>query len=801
MQRIIFLWFLFGVVMTARGQADLYVSVNGNDNNPGDKARPFKTIERALAFVRGRTGSGREATGTEANVGSGGVAAGRRVRIRLRGGTYYLSKAIEIEGLPATGIEIGPYADEKVIISAGQRLSLQWTPYRDGIYQAKVPVDVSFERLYVNGQLQVLARYPNYDPSARVFHGTAADAIAPERVRRWKNPVGGYVHALHAGEWGGFHYRIKGVDENGGLQLEGGWQNNRPAAMHEEFRFVENIFEELDAPGEWWLDKTAQILYYYPPAGVSLSNAVIEASHLRNSIELHGTAERPVRHVVLKGLHFEHNERSFMETKEPLLRSDWTIYRGGALLLEGTEDCRIEDCTFTGLGGNAIMVSRYNQRDTIRGCLVADIGANAVCFVGDPGAVRSPAFRYEQTIPYSQLDTVPGPLTNAYPQGCVVTDNLFHHLGEIEKQATGVEIEMASSITVTHNSIYNTPRAGINIGDGCWGGHELAYNDVFNTVLETGDHGAFNSWGRDRYWSSDRAYMDSLVRVHPSLILLDARKQNLIHDNRFRCDHGWDIDLDDGSTHYHIYNNVCLNGGLKLREGFFRIVENNVIVNNSFHPHVWFANSSDVFAHNIVMKKYAPIEIADWGKGVNHNLFPDTMALRAAQADGTDGQSLAGDPGFIDGGKGDYTVAAGSPALGIGFRNFAMNGFGVQKASLRKIALQPAIPTLVTDKSLTDASAILDFLGGRIKSVDGLGDRSAYGLPDESGVIVLVMGENSLLARSGLKDRDVIRVADDKPVKNIKDLLDVYQASGWKGKINIRVIRDQKEEGLVLMCK
>jgi hypothetical protein len=45
-------------------------------------------------------------------------------------------------------------------------------------------------------------------------------------------------------------------------------------------------------------------------------------------------------------------------------------------------------------------------------------------------------------------------------------------------------------------------------------------------------------------------------------------KPNTLRNNRWRCDHGWDIDLDDGSSHYLIYNNLLLHGGLKLREGF-----------------------------------------------------------------------------------------------------------------------------------------------------------------------------------------------------------------------------------------
>ena len=51
----------------------------------------------------------------------------------------------------------------------------------------------------------------------------------------------------------------------GELTLEGGWQNNRRMGMHEKYRFVENIFEELDTVNEWFYDKETKTLYYYPP--------------------------------------------------------------------------------------------------------------------------------------------------------------------------------------------------------------------------------------------------------------------------------------------------------------------------------------------------------------------------------------------------------------------------------------------------------------------------------------------------------------------------------------------------------
>jgi hypothetical protein len=87
---------------------------------------------------------------------------------------------------------------------------------------------------------------------------------------------------------------------------------------------------------------------------------------------------------------------------------------------------------------------------------------------------------------------------------------------------------------------------------------------------------------------------------------------------------------------------LCLNGGIKLREGVNRVVENNIMINNTFHPHVWFKNSNDVFRHNIVSSGYQPIHISVWGKETDYNAFPDLASLKAAQDRGTDRNSVYG---------------------------------------------------------------------------------------------------------------------------------------------------------------
>jgi len=651
-------------------QTTIFVSPVGKDTNPGTKKKPFATIGKAQIEARQITGA---------------------VNIILRSGTYYLSQPVVITSQDSrpdnAPVIFKSIPGESVIISGAVPLKLKWSEYKNGIWQAKVEKDVIFDQLFVNGKLQRMARYPNYNPKARFLGGTAADALSAERVKKYKNPVGAYVHALHASEWGDFHYIVKGRDDKGELVLEGGWQNNRRMGMHKKHRFIENVFEELDTVGEWYFDKKAKTLFFYPPQNENLKNARIETPQINALFELRGTEKETVRNVSIDGMELTQTLRTFMDNKEQLLRSDWTTYRGGTVFMEGAAKCKVTNCYFNAVGGNAVYFSNYNRNNEVSGCIISYAGASAVSFVGDPNAVRSPSFEYNEFVPYKLMDLIPGPKTNNFPAKCLVYDNLIHNIGYTEKQSAGVQISMSQEITLSHNTIYDVPRAGINVSEGTWGGHMIEYNDVFNTVLETGDHGSFNSWGRDRYWHPNRRTMDSLAAAHPELILLDAVKTTTLRYNRFRCDHGWDIDLDDGSSNYEIYNNLCLNGGLKLREGFYRVVYNNIMINNSFHPHVWFKDSKDIFLHNIVSTAYAPIRVTSWGKFINHNAFLDSASLARAQQNKTDQNSVVGNPMFLDPVNGNYQVAAASPALKCGFVNFEMDKFGVVSPKLKALCM------------------------------------------------------------------------------------------------------------------
>ena len=416
--------------------------------------------------------------------------------------------------------------------------------------------------------------------------------------------------------------------------------------------------------------------------------------------------------------------------------------------------------------------------------------ASAICFVGDPNAVRSPSFEYNQFVPLEQIDRTPGPKTNNYPAECKVYDNLMFDLGIVEKQSAGVELSMCQGITVSHNSNYDIPRAGINVSEGTWGGHVIEYNDVFNTVNESGDHGSFNSWGRDRYWHPDKNVLDSIVENHYDITMLDVVKPIILRNNRMRCDHGWDIDLDDGSSNYIIYNNLCLNGGIKLREGVNRVVENNIMINNTFHPHVWFRNSNDVFRHNIVSTGYLPIAITVWGKETDYNIFPDSASLKTAWNNGTDKNSVCGNLDFVDPKKGDFRLKKGSIAFTAGFKNFAMDSFGVVSPRLKSLAKKPLLPSVIALDKIDD-NPVIDFMGAKVKNLVTLGERSATGMNDTTGVLVVEVEPGSAAAKF-LQANDVILLFNYKQVNKLRDLLEARMSVIGSG-TEVLIFRNQKE--------
>ncbi|SCF85823.1 PDZ domain-containing protein [Streptomyces sp. Ncost-T10-10d] len=771
-----------------------HVSPHGDDRAKGSAAKPFRTLERAQEAVRTSLRKG--------------VRERRPVDVVVHGGTYRLRSTLEFtaadSGTAKAPVRYVAAPGEHVVLSGGRALAPRWRSYSGTVKVADIGAGLDFDGLFLDGQRQTLARYPDHDPSTTILGGYAADAISAQRVARWKNPTTALVRGLHDGMWGGNSFKVTGVKADGTPELAWVGDNNRGSGLHSTYRMVENVFEELDAPGEWFYDKPAGKLYFYPPAGVDPAGARVETAEQNELIRVAGKGpDDAVRHLTLSGFTFTQTHRTLFNTPyEKLQLGDWALARAAAVHLKNTENVSVRDSHFDQLGGNALLVDGYNNHDVVSGNEFSHSGASDVAVIGNPDAVREPSTwdSMRRTI----SDTRPGPKTENYPRDISVRDNYMHDNGQFEKQTSGVQISMSRRVTVDGNTIHDGPRACVDINDGTWGGHLIENNDIFNCVKETSDHGPFNSWGRDRFWplSADDATKKSYAK-------LDAMETTVIRHNRIRHSSHWDIDLDDGSSNYLIEDNLLLNGGVKLREGFHRTVRNNVFVNGGAHFHVWFADSGDVVEKNVFVTDtpYSLIQV-DMARSkpvINDNLFwNDGGAVQglndAWRANGLDTRSVIADPKFAgaspfaDPAKLDYTVQPDSPALALGFHNIAMDGFG--KAG------SPTPPPLTwpTEAPDTDTLDALPepLLGVPVTRIYSDAIKSATGLTDTDGLHLASVPSTSEAYRQGLRANDVIREIDGRPVTDRDSFWLAYNQTAPGADVTLKVWRNQSSAQVTL---
>ena len=367
--------------------------------------------------------------------------------------------------------------------------------------------------------------------------------------RSWKNPKTGVVHVFHSKHWGNLQYILdERDDQNHQLKwTQGGFQSRSGDDQGAEW-FVENIFEELDAPGEWFYDKIEKKLYLYPN-GTDVPTSGI-GTVLHRLFNIQGSMDHPVFNITLMNITFTQTEPTFLQSYEVPSGGDWSIHRGGAVFVEGADGFTMQKCCFDSPGGNALFLSNY-----IRNAVIED---NEFKYTGDSAIAA-----------VGSVDLIDGTSGNQ-PRGIKIVGNLAHEIGIYGKQVSAFMQSLACQSEISGNVFFNGPRAGINFNDGFGGGNRLENNLVFNMVRETNDHGPFNSWDRVPY----------LTRVKDSQTpSLDPAISNITRNFLINNYHStWPIDHDDGSCYYYDTFNYIAYGGYKNFLGHSKTVMYNVYV-------------------------------------------------------------------------------------------------------------------------------------------------------------------------------------------------------------------------------
>lgn len=723
------------------------------------------------------------------------------VTLSLAPGEYFLETPVSLSREDSRLTITSP---GKAILTGCKALGpLSWTPYRDGIFRtslAEVPLNRPVDGVTVNGALQTMARFPNEEKGKIPLGGAAGAETIRQRTAQWQHPETGRIRALHNFGWGGNDYLIAGRDETSPFGLALAWvgDNNRGDKPSLEAAVAENIFEELDAPGEWFYDREEQALYLYPMAETDLKTAEIGLVLSPCLVRMTGESpEKPICGITLENLSFRHTARTLFAVEDPdgayvnLLRGDWCAARRGAVYGENFRNLSIRDCTFQDMGGNAVFFSGHGMDSTVENCTFKNLGASGIQIAGLPDAVDSPSFWPNSLYPdqpgHKTAVAHPehvGPVSENYPRDIRIENCVMENIGIFEKQSSGVNLSVSSRIKILHNTIFSSARSCINVNDGSFGGHEIAWNNVFDSQKETTDHGPFNSWGRDRFWSVPKynasGESGETIRHYTNdgrhffdTALLDAYQTTRIHHNLFLhqpdAPHSWGIDLDDGSSNYEIDHNLCLGAGIKLREGFERRVHHNIISGGRIEIHVPYAEANDRIYNNLIddprpwnfigvdEERFARSGCRIYGNAytiVDVTSLPEWVAK-------TDSGHVAVDPMFRAPEQNDYIPENQALLQALGF-DLPLKGtvYGASQG--------PAAP-LFRRPGLSGERQTILWEGAKVTDVD-YAVMSATASNGTSGAYFEMVPEGSPAAKLGFCQGDVIKEADGRTIACAADL-------------------------------
>lgn len=299
----------------AATQATFHVSPTGNDANPGTSSQPFQTLAKARDAVRTINGT---MTGD--------------IEVVLHGGTYPISSTVRFG--PSDGGRNGHFvryvnqAGETPLLTGGKAIG-GWTIHDQtrNIWKA-TGVEARFRQIWVNNAKGIRARMPNLGTGGahNFYRLTKVDTtgralnVASSYVSNWKNLNKVEMHLMIA--WADATLRLASATNMGSytkLKIqdpEGTMLFNRPYPMlgvtfgdknKQQAFYFENAYEFLDQPGEWYLDESANTLYYMPRTGETMASASVVVPMVETLIEVAGTStSQTVDNLEFQGLVFAH---------------------------------------------------------------------------------------------------------------------------------------------------------------------------------------------------------------------------------------------------------------------------------------------------------------------------------------------------------------------------------------------------------------------------------------------------------------------------------------------------------------
>jgi hypothetical protein len=547
--------------IAATEELRLYVAPGGSDSwsgirpaaNASGTDGPFRTLERARDEIRS-------------------MRKARRIHgpvtVLLRGGSYFRENSFllteEDSGSSARPVVFRPFEGEKAVLTGGRELS-GFGPVTDEPVLARLQpaahghvlrADLRKQGIRDFGAMTARGFGRNIQPAAlELFFQDK-----PMQLARWPNSEWALIAGAPDGKDGGkFTYegdRPSGWKQTGDIWFHGYWGYDwadtyeKAASIDTEKReivtvpphgvygyhpgkrfYALNILEELDEPGEWFLDRSSGVLYFWPPAPLSERKVSVSIA-AEPLITVRGAA-----HIRIEGLTVE-------------------CGRGCGVEIMGGRDVLVDRCLIRNLGTVGVSI----------GGLIGDIYGrlyNETTYAGDGG--RNNGVRRSEIVNTGEGGVILGggnrkTLTAA---GNFVEDCRIHSFQRWARTYRPAVAIHGVGNRVAHNLLHDAPHSAIILNGN---EHLIEFNEFHHVCMETGDAGAFYM-GRD--WS---------------------QRGNIVRFNYFHDLHGVEgqkgftdvmaVYLDDWSSGTLVYGNVCRQAGRAVLVGGGRdnTIENNIFI-------------------------------------------------------------------------------------------------------------------------------------------------------------------------------------------------------------------------------
>lgn len=447
-----------------KGPVVFYASPDGNDAAKGNQKHPWGTFEGALANA---------SEYMQAHPGTD-------VTVRFAGGEYQICDSVRIEGLNSA-LTVEAAGDGEPVI-CGDRSVTGWTVVTDASVLARMPASpagkiwqadlrkcgiVNFGNaisrtnrpdLYYDGHRQTVSRWPDsgFAESGRAMgktdledtwihvHGTKEGVVEykDKRIGNWVAEPEAYVFGYWYWDWADGYGKLASVDtEAQTFSLAKPWSRY---GYRDGMRFYGlNLLCELDAPGEYYIDRKAGLIYWYAPEGFNPDDSRTSLSCFNDAFML---IVRDCGGFSIDGFTFRGGRR-------------------GAVCIKGGMDNAIRNCRFTCFGENVIRVAD-GLRHKILGCKLDELGACGIILQGGDRKKLKPCnYLVENTI--------------------VDNFSLFARTYEPAVWASGI------GMTISHNLFQNSSSSALRL-DGS--DMTVQFCQCFDLVKESDDQGGSDSW-------------------------------------------------------------------------------------------------------------------------------------------------------------------------------------------------------------------------------------------------------------------------------------------------------------------